>query len=95
MEQIGCVGYLKGSFIGDEKEPWVHWQDHHRYLKTKEFTTELDKVVNSLRENGLLKDLDSMAEFIRAHGGAAIDEYFCTEYGFLADTEKYSYLIRL
>lgn len=61
--QTGCIGHLRGDF-GAGKEFYTSWFDHRREYKTDEFKTELDEVVNTLREkNGLLCTRDSMTRF--------------------------------
>ena len=47
--QTGCIGHLRGDF-GSGQEFYTSWFDHRSEYKTDEFKTELDEVVNTLRE---------------------------------------------
>ena len=55
--QTGSIGYLRGDFGAGGKEFYSSWFDRRRDLKTDDFKNELDKVINSLREDkGLLQE---------------------------------------
>lgn len=94
--QTGSIGYLRGDFGAVGKEFFSSWFDHRRDLKTDEFKSALDEVINALRseEYGLLKSRTAMAQYAAKYPVSAFQGNYTTEYGFRADTEKYSFLIR-
>ena len=94
--QTGNIGYLRGDFGAGGKEFFSSWFDHRRDLKTDEFKSELDEVINALRseEYGLLKSRTAMAQYAGKYPDSAFQGNYATEYGFRTDTEKYSFLIR-
>lgn len=94
--QTGSIGYLRGDFGSSGNEFYSSWFDHRRDLKTEEFKNELGEVINALRfeQNGLLKSRTDMAHFVRNQPDSAFQGSYTTEYGFRADTEKYTFLIR-
>lgn len=96
--QIGCIGHLRGDMGKDDDEFRAAWTDHRSDLKTPEFQTELDEVINALRFDesygSALKNRGSLDRFCHScpesnFGGEAQD------FGFRADTEQFSYLFRL
>ena len=92
--QTGSIGYLRGDF-GSGKEFFSSWFDHRRDLKTDKFKSELDEVINALRseEYGLLKSRTDMTQYAAKYPDSAFQGNYATEYGFRADTEKYSFLM--
>ena len=54
--QTGSIGHLRGDF-GSGEQFYTSWFEHNSRLKTSEFSSELDDVINELRNNscGLLK----------------------------------------
>ena len=94
--QTGNIGYLRGDFGAGGKEFFSSSFDHRRDLKTDEFKSELDEVINALRseEYGLLKSRTVMAQYAEKYPDSAFQGNYATEYGFRTDTEKYSFLIR-
>ena len=60
-EQTGSIGYLRGDFGAGGKEFFSSWFDHRRDLKTDEFKSALDEVINALRseEWTYVKTLDT------------------------------------
>ena len=92
--QTGCIGHLRGDF-GAGKEFYTSWFDHRREYKTDEFKTELDEVVNTLREkNGLLCTRDSMTRFCYQNPEAEFEGNYCAEYGFKVQTPQHTYMLR-
>ena len=63
--QTGSIGYLRGDFGAGGKEFFSSWFDHRRDLKTDEFKSALDEVINALRseEYGLLNSRTAMAQY--------------------------------
>lgn len=93
--QTGSIGHLRGDF-GSGEQFYTTWDEHDDRLKTPEFSSELDDVINELRSNdcGLLKSRRSMAAFARKNPESSFKGAYTTEYGFRVDTEKHSYLLR-
>lgn len=93
--QTGSIGHLRGDF-GSGEQFYTTWFEHNSRLKTPEFSSELDEVINELRSNacGLLKSRRSMVDFARKNPESGFKGSYTTEYGFRVDTEKYSYLFR-
>lgn len=93
--QTGSIGHLRGDF-GSGEQFYTSWFEHNSRLKTPEFSSELDDVINELRNNscGLLKSRRSMVEFARNNPESSFKGAYTTEYGFRVDTEKHSYLLR-
>lgn len=93
--QTGSIGHLRGDF-GSGEQFYTTWDEHNGRLKTPEFSSELDDVINRLRSNacGLLKSRRSMVDFARKNPESSFKGSYTTEYGFRVDTEKYSYLFR-
>lgn len=89
-----CIGYLRGDF-GRGDNFWTTWWDQHDDLKDQEFKDELDDVVNTLRENGPLKDLTTMHRFCREHSQTQMSPRSGTEYyGLRVDTAQHRYYLR-
>ena len=96
QEQTGCIGYLRGDFDQLGNGFYTSWFDQQRQWKTKEFRSEMDKVVNALcsDEYAVLQSRTAMADYVRQHSDSGFPGNYCTEYGFRVDTETYSYLLR-
>ncbi len=92
--QTGCIGHLRGDF-GSGQEFYTSWFDHRSEYKTDEFKTELDEVVNTLREkDGLLCTRDSMTKFCYQRPEAEFEGNYCAEYGFKVQTPQHTYMLR-
>ena len=93
--QCGSIGYLRGDF---DSGGYHHttWKDHNQMLKTDEFKTEFDMVINFLcsDEYGLLQNRNAMSEYTSRFPESGFKGIFHTEFGFRVDTEKHAYLIR-
>ena len=95
--QTGLIGKLRADFGRDGDEFWSTWEDIRGYLKTDDFKSEFDNVINSLRmavDETPLYDRRTMAKLIRQHESAKLPgdgEW----HGFRADTDTYSYLFRM
>lgn len=93
--QTSLIGYLRADFGSSGKEFFSSWNDFRKDLKTDEFKTEFDDVINSLRENnGVLSGRGAMSKYCYDTPGSSF-ENDRNEYGVRVDTEKYSYLMRL
>lgn len=93
--QTGLIGYLRADMDSDGNGFFSNWFDLRKDLKTDEFKTELDEVINSLREEGdILHNRGALAVYCRNTPQARMkteQEY----YGVRVDTDKYAYLMRL
>lgn len=96
--QTGLIGYLRGDMGSNGKGFFSSFFDFRADLKTEDFKAEFDEVINALRfdENygGALKDRSALAAYCQrtpesSFGGDG------REFGFRADTEQYSYMLRL
>ena len=94
--QASFIGYLRADFGSSGKEFYSSWNDFRKDLKTDEFKTEFDEVINALRSDkyGLLKSRSDMSAYARQYVDCAFKGCYCTEYGFRVDTEKHTYLLR-
>ena len=97
--KTGCIGHLRGDFGSSGIEWYSTWFEHNPELKTQEFSKEIDSVINDLRfgnEYGkLMASRDDMARYCYSHPDSSFEGNYTREYGFRADTEKYSFLFRL
>ncbi len=93
--QTGLIGYLRADMDTDGNGFFSTWFDWRKDLKTDEFKTELDEVINSLREEGdILHNRGALSIYCRSTPQARMNteqEY----YGVRVDTEKHAYLMRL
>ena len=67
--QTGSIGHLRGDFGSGGKEFYTTWDEHNSRLKTPEFASELDEIINELRSSdcGLLKNRRSMVAVSYTH----------------------------
>ena len=97
--QTACVGHLRGDMDTDGTGFFTSWDNHCSYLKTNEFKAELDTVINMLRFDerygGVLKNRSTLAAYCYGNQQSAFEADYSREFGFRADTDKYSYLLRL
>lgn len=97
--QTGCIGHLRADMDTDGNGFFSSWDDFRKDLKTDEFKSEFDEVINALRfeeqYGGILNTRSDMSRFCREHADGEFAGNYCKEYGFWADTEKYAYLFRL
>lgn len=96
--QTGCIGHLRADMDTDGKGFFSSWDDHRGDLKTQEFKDEFDEVINDLRFDaqygGILTNRSSLAEYCSKYPNSAIAGD-SRSFGFRADTEQYSYMLRL
>lgn len=97
--QTGLIGHLRGDMDHDGTGFFTSWTDHRMNLKTDEFKKEFDMVINALRSDpafgGILKNRSSLNRYGHNHPESAFTDDYFTDFGFRADTEKYSYFLRL
>lgn len=84
-----CIGHLRMDF-GDGNEFWSTWWQNNSDLKTEQFRSELDGVINGLRSSGLLKNRRAMMSYCSRHTNLNLGR----SYGFKAETENYIFLLR-
>lgn len=95
-QQTGLIGHLRGDFGSNGNEFWTTWWDFRKDRKTEEFKSDLDAVVNMLREDGnALTNLDSMKTFCRDKKLRINPFGDSRSYGIRVDTEMYAFLIKL
>jgi hypothetical protein len=90
----GLVGHLRGDF-GGGKEFWTTWCPHNDdKLNTQSFKTELDAVVNWLRQDfGPLNNLRSMEDFCKLREDTAKMQAALPAYGFQLETPEHQYFL--
>lgn len=93
IRKYGCIGHVRMDFGRGGKEFWHTWHPHGpESLNSPAFKAELAEVVNEMRKS-VLKDLASMTDFCRKHGGE-ISGGWAQSYGYIAETVNYRYCLR-
>lgn len=92
--QAVWIGRLRGDFGCGGEEFWHTWFPHTEKLHTKQFENEMQKIVDGLRKDGLLKNLTSMKEYCLQYPESRIKEESYPSYAFIVETEKYQFSIR-
>lgn len=96
--QTGLIGHLRADMDSSGTGFFSSFFNFRADLKTEDFKTEFDAVINALRfdENygGILKDRSALSSYCHeipesSFGGDG------REFGFRADTKQYSYMLRL
>lgn len=94
-DDAGLIGYLRADMDTDGNGFFSTWNDWNEELKTTEFKTEFDNLINSLREEGdILYNRKALAKYCYSTPQSRMtteQDY----YGVRADTGKYTYLLRL
>ena len=97
MRKAGAIGHLRVDMDTNGNGFFTSWDNHNAELKTDAFKAEFDNVINTLRfdeeHGGILKNRSSLAKYCFEHADSRMDDEF-RNFGFRADTEEYSYLIR-
>lgn len=95
--QTGLIGHLRADFGSNGNGFFSTFFDFRNSLKSDDFKAEFDDVINGLRENpvygGILKNRGAMNSYCYKHPESAIEAD--QQYGFRADTDHYSYMIRV
>ena len=93
--QTGLIGYLRADFGSNGKGFFSTWNDFRESLKSEDFKLEFDEVINELRKDGnLLHDRNTLTRCCyRTPDSSYRNDR--NEYGFRADTDHYSYVMRL
>lgn len=88
------VGRLRGDFGLNGNRFWHTWFPYTGELLTQQFKNDLQKVIDALRRDGLLKNLQNMKDYCLQHPEAIINDDIYPSYGFKVDTEAYQFYIR-
>lgn len=95
--KTGLIGYLRADMGSNGQGFFSNFFDFCPSLKSDAFKHEFDFFINALRfdaqYNGVLKDRPSLSAFCFRHPESCIEPE--RQYGFRADTEEYSYMLRL
>ena len=95
--QTGLIGHLRADFGSDGKGFFSTFFDFRADLKSDDFKAEFDEVINALREDsqygGILNNRSAMSSYCHKNPESLIDGD--CQYGFRADTDHYSYMIRV
>lgn len=93
--QHGCIGHVRADFDSSDQF-WHTWWPHHEEWNTAEFKEELSKVVDELRDCGMLQSFEALSKYCYAHPEARLDPTIRDNaYGFKVETEGYQYYFRL
>ena len=93
--QTGLIGYLRADMDSNGKGFFSSWNSFRDSLKSEDFKQEFDEVLNELREDGnLLHDRNTLARCCYRTPDSSFHNDR-NEYGSRADTDHYSYLMRL
>lgn len=97
--RTGLIGYLRADMGRNGNEFWSTWNDFRSDLKTPEFKSEFDDVINSqMEKGGFLSNRDSLSNFCYDRNKALkFGERFGAgrDYGVRVNTQNYAYLMRL
>jgi hypothetical protein len=95
-KERGVIGHLRGDFGSGGKEFWTTWWPHNDdKLNTQSFKTELNAVVNWLRQDfGPLCSLRSMEGFCKLREDDAKVAASLPAYGFQIETPNHQYCLR-
>lgn len=95
--QTGLIGHLRADFGSNGTGFYSTFFDFRDSLKSDDFKAEFDEVINALREDkqygGILTNRTAMSKFCHKHPGSSIEPDY--NYGFRADTDHYSYMLRV
>lgn len=92
--QQARIGCLRGDFGYTGKLFYTTWFDENAALKTEAFKSELDDVINALRENGMLADRNRMAARCNRFPDAVIKTQWRKEMAFRIETARNIYFMR-
>ena len=96
--QTGLIGHLRADMDSSGTGFFSSFFNFRADLKTEDFKTEFDAVINALRfdENygGILKDRSALSSYCHEIPESSFDGDG-REFGFRVDTKQYSYMLRL
>ena len=97
--QTGLIGYLRADMGTNGNEFWSTWNDYRKDLKTDDFKSEFDDVINSFREKGqFLSDRQTLSRFCDdSQNALEFGERYGAgrDYGVRVNSQDYAYLMRL
>ena len=97
--QTGLIGYLRADMGTNGNEFWSTWNDYRKDLKTDDFKSEFDDVINSFREKGqFLSDRQTLSQFCDdSQNALEFGERYGAgrDYGVRVNSQDYAYLMRL
>ena len=97
--QTGLIGYLRADMGTNGNEFWSTWNDYRKDLKTDDFKSEFDDVINAFREKGqFLSDRQTLSRFCDdSQNALEFGERYGAgrDYGVRVNTQDYAYLMRL
>jgi hypothetical protein len=92
--ELGTIGHVRIDFGHHGKDFWhTWWTRGDAALNSPEFEAELAELINMLREDGPLKDLNAMSAYCDQHEGQ-IEGGWWQNYGYIVETEHYRYCLR-
>ena len=95
--QTGLIGHLRADFGSNGTGFFSNFFDFRKDLKSEDFKAEINGVINALREDqrfgGILASRTAMSKYCKMHPGSSIEPDY--NYGFRADTDHYSYMLRV
>lgn len=95
--QTGLIGHLRADFGSNGTGFYSTFFDFWDSLKSDDIRAEFDEVINALREDkqhgGILTNRAAMSKFCHKHPGSSLEPDY--SYGFRADTDHYSYMLRV
>lgn len=95
--QTGLIGHLRADFGSNGTGFFSNFFDFRKDLKSEDFKAEINEVINALREDqrfgGILTSRTAMSKYCKKHPGSSIEPDY--NYGFRADTDHYSYMLRV
>ncbi len=96
--QTGLIGYMRMDMDTDGHGFHPTWNGIRQDLVTMEFNAAFDNIIDSLRfdaqYDGILRNRDAMSRYCNAHPESKM-QYSDNAFGFRADAEKYSCMIRI
>ena len=93
-ERYGVFGYIRMDFGKSGREFWSTWFDSQPIFEIKPFRTELDDVINSLRDDGIAPPFasrENLVKFCAKNPGRKFSDFGD---GYLIRTLNYSYYFR-
>ena len=92
-EALGTIGHVRMDFGHGGREFWHSWWPHNGdRFNIPEFKEVLQRLVDNLRQTGLLKNLGAMDAYCWQHGGAITEDR--RSYGYITETENYRFCLR-
>ncbi|MDD3228242.1 MAG: DUF3846 domain-containing protein [Oscillospiraceae bacterium] len=98
LQDAGCIGHLRVDMDSNGTGFYSSWDNHTPELNDAVFKKEFDDVINMLRFDerfgGILKNRSTLAAYCYARPDSVMTDDN-RNFGFRADTEKHSYMLRL